>query len=140
MDKNRWNSRFLMIILVLLLMIFPFTPFSRYKSLASPQKVNFNGISAHSISRDLSEIRVAYYNGAGAMPDANLFLPYLFDWMECGITAVRGEDIKNGILGNFDVLVWPGGHYPAYWTEMGLEGKSKIQDFVGAGPLPPKKS
>ena len=81
---------------------------------------------------ELYEIRVALYNGSGAWYDGTLAMEKMFEWMDCIVTTVNGEDIISGCLDGFDVLAWPGGHYPAYW-EVGLEGKSKIQEFISDG-------
>ena len=82
---------------------------------------------------NLSGIRVALYNGSGAWQYDIVAMSNLFEWMGCSVATVRGDDIKSGRLDNFDVLAWPGGYMPGYWEEVGLEGKSKIQDFVSSG-------
>ncbi len=86
-----------------------------------------------SLAHDLSDIQVAFYDGEGAWEYGRVVMINLFEWMGCNITMVRGDDIKKGCLTNFDVLYWPGGHYPAYWDEMGLAGKLAVQEFVQNG-------
>ncbi|MFX1511884.1 MAG: BPL-N domain-containing protein [Promethearchaeota archaeon] len=81
----------------------------------------------------LGNIRIAYYNGNGAWVYDNIVIPNLVDWFGTNLTMVRGEDIKGGILDDFDILIWPGGSYPTYWDELGLEGKAEIQKFVSNG-------
>jgi len=97
--------------------------------------VNFIVLSnpSRSITQDLSDIQVAFYDGEGAWEYGRVVMINLFEWMGCNITMVRGDDIINGCLVNFDVLYWPGGHYPAYWDEMGLAGKLAVQEFVRKG-------
>jgi len=82
---------------------------------------------------DLSNVDVAYYNGDGAWNISETILSNMTEWMGCSFTTVRGQDIQDGCLDDYDVLMWPGGHYPAYWDEVGLEGKAEIQEFVSEG-------
>ena len=82
---------------------------------------------------DLSNVDVAYYNGEGAWDISETILSNMTEWMGCSFTTVRGQDIRNGCLDEYDVLIWPGGHYPAYWGEVGPEGKTEIQKFVSEG-------
>lgn len=77
-------------------------------------------------------IRVAVYNGSGAGRDSSLAQVKMYEWMGCEVTTITGQDILDGCLDNFDLLGYPGGHYPAFW-EIGQEGKRKIQDFVRSG-------
>jgi glutamine amidotransferase-like uncharacterized protein len=82
---------------------------------------------------DLSNVDVAYYNGEGAWGTEEIVLSHMTEWMGCSFTTVRGQDIQDGCLDDYDVLMWPGGHYPAYWEEVGLVGKAEIQEFVSRG-------
>lgn len=83
--------------------------------------------------RRMQDLRVAYYNGDGAWYADDIVIPNLTAWMGCQFSTIRGSDIQAGDLMNFDVLIWPGGHYPAYWEEVGQVGKTKIQEFVTNG-------
>jgi glutamine amidotransferase-like uncharacterized protein len=82
---------------------------------------------------DLTNVKVAYYNGDGAWNASEIILSNMIIWMGCSFTTVRGQDIRDGCLDDYDVLLWPGGHYPAYWGEVGLDGKTEIQEFVSGG-------
>jgi glutamine amidotransferase-like uncharacterized protein len=82
---------------------------------------------------ELSNVQVAYYNGDGAWNVSETILSNMIRWMGCSFTTVRGQDIRDGCLDDYDVLLWPGGHYPAYWGEVGLDGKAEIQEFVSGG-------
>jgi glutamine amidotransferase-like uncharacterized protein len=82
---------------------------------------------------DLSNVHVAYYNGDGAWNVSETIISNMIKWMGCSFTTVRGQDIRDGCLDDYDVLIWPGGHYPAYWGEVGLDGKAEIQEFVSGG-------
>jgi len=82
---------------------------------------------------ELSNVDIAYYNGEGAWLTDEIVLSNMTEWMGCSFTTVRGQDIQGGCLDDYDLLMWPGGHYPAYWDEVGLEGKAEIQEFVSGG-------
>ncbi|MFW9913152.1 MAG: BPL-N domain-containing protein [Candidatus Thorarchaeota archaeon] len=82
---------------------------------------------------ELSNVDIAYYNGEGAWRTDEIVLSNMTKWMGCSFTTVRGQDIQGGCLDDYDLLMWPGGHYPAYWDEVGLEGKAEIQEFVSGG-------
>jgi glutamine amidotransferase-like uncharacterized protein len=82
---------------------------------------------------DLTNVKVAYYNGDGAWNASETILLNMIKCMGCSFTTVRGQDIRDGCLNDYDVLLWPGGHYPAYWEEVGLDGKAEIQEFVSGG-------
>ncbi|MFX1255530.1 MAG: BPL-N domain-containing protein [Promethearchaeota archaeon] len=81
----------------------------------------------------LCDVQVAFYNGSGAGPYVFGATTHFFNWAGCLITNVTGQDIIDGCLENFDILCWPGGHYPAFWDEMGLAGKNAVQNFVQNG-------
>jgi glutamine amidotransferase-like uncharacterized protein len=120
------------IFIALLAMITPIRSFLYFEAQELSPSVDALSYTVHSNNRDLHEIRIAFYNGVGAGGYGKVAAPRLLEWMGCSVTMVSGDDINNDCLNDFDVLVWPGGHYPAYW-EVGLEGKSKIQDFISRG-------
>ncbi|GAJ07082.1 unnamed protein product, partial [marine sediment metagenome] len=78
---------------------------------------------------DLRGIRVALLKWPGAILPA---MKKMFEWMNCTVMMVSANDIKNGCLDNFDVLVCPGGSGSPF-GELGLEGTLKIQDFISGG-------
>ncbi|MFW9943902.1 MAG: BPL-N domain-containing protein [Candidatus Sifarchaeia archaeon] len=84
-------------------------------------------------STDLSNLDVACYHGGGAWENDVVVLSNMVEWMGCSFTTVTGQDIKDGCLEDYDVLMWPGGRYPEYWEAVGLEGKAEIQEFVSGG-------
>jgi glutamine amidotransferase-like uncharacterized protein len=88
---------------------------------------------SHVEDTSLNIVQIAYYNGEGAWGPEEIVLSNMTKLMGCSFTTVRGQDIQDGCLDDYDVLMWPGGHYPAYWDEVGLEGKAKIQEFVSEG-------
>lgn len=82
---------------------------------------------------ELYGTRVALYGGGGAWHDGTVALEKMFEWANCTVTIVNGENIRSGCLDSFNILAFPGGDYPAYWGELGPEGKSKIQEFISDG-------
>jgi len=77
--------------------------------------------------------RVAVYNGLGVWEQGRTAIVKMFEWMNASVTLVYPEDIKNGNLINFDLLVIPGGNADPYNEDIGLDGASKIRDFVSNG-------
>ncbi|MGQ9459719.1 MAG: BPL-N domain-containing protein [Candidatus Bathyarchaeaceae archaeon] len=77
--------------------------------------------------------RVAVYNGPGVWATGRTAIEKMFEWMNASVTLVFPEDIKNGNLVNFDLLVIPGGNADPYNYYIGLDGAQKIRDFVSNG-------
>jgi len=77
--------------------------------------------------------RVAVYNGRGVWASGRTAIENMFKWMNASVTLVYPEDIKNGSLINFDLLVIPGGNAGPYNEDLGLDGASEIRDFVSNG-------
>jgi len=83
---------------------------------------------------DLSGIQVAIYFGSGMDSHSALAMGRAFQWMGCQVEVVDASSIKKGSLDPFDVLACPGGETrPNPWEELGLEGKSKIHEFIKDG-------
>jgi glutamine amidotransferase-like uncharacterized protein len=83
---------------------------------------------------DLAGVRVALYFGRGMDSHSALAVGRAFQWMGCDVEIVNAESIKSGSLNHFDVLTCPGGESrPDPWGELGVEGKSKIQEFIKNG-------
>lgn len=76
---------------------------------------------------------VAVYNGPGVWAYGKIAIVNMFKWMNASVTLVYPDDIKNGRLINFDLLVMPGGNADPYNHYLGADGASKIRDFVGNG-------
>lgn len=78
-----------------------------------------------------SPIRVAIYKGpagsGGKVPDA------LEGYSDIMVQRVSPEDIQNGILSDFDVLIQPGGSGSKQANALGEKGRKAIQNFVHEG-------
>ncbi len=83
---------------------------------------------------DLSGTRVAIYFGPGMDEHSALAMGRAFQWMGCHVDILNADGVKGGSLNSYDVLAIPGGESrPNPWEELGLEGKSRIQKFIGDG-------
>ena len=49
------------------------------------------------------------------------------------LTPVSGEDIRNGALDKFDLIIIPGGSGTGHARAMGKDGVQKVKDFVYSG-------
>jgi glutamine amidotransferase-like uncharacterized protein len=77
--------------------------------------------------------RIAVYNGPGVWAYGKIAVMNMFKWMNASVTLIYSDDIKNGSLINFDLLVMPGGNAGLYNQSLGVDGASKIRDFVANG-------
>jgi glutamine amidotransferase-like uncharacterized protein len=86
------------------------------------------------IRDDLNGIRVGIYFGQGMDEHSALAIGRAFQWMGCHVEIVNDDSIKSASLDKYDVLAFPGGETRPYpWQELGLEGKSKIREFIRRG-------
>lgn len=86
------------------------------------------------IRNDLAGVRAAIFFVNRMDSHSALAMGRAFQWMGCDVELVKAGDILSGCLHNFDVLACPGGESrPDPWGELGLEGKSKIQEFIKGG-------
>jgi glutamine amidotransferase-like uncharacterized protein len=83
---------------------------------------------------DLSGVRVAVYFDHGMDGHSALALGRAFQWMGCDVEIVDAADIKRDRLHGFTVLAFPGGlNDPDPWGDLGLNGKSIVQQFIRDG-------
>ncbi|MHA2309291.1 MAG: BPL-N domain-containing protein [Candidatus Heimdallarchaeaceae archaeon] len=108
----------------LLIFIFCIIPFNLEAKIPSDDPEN----SLH----HLTGVNVALYNSSGAWQYSIKCIQNMLEWAGCISVNISVQDIIDGCLDDFDVLLWPGGDYVSYW-EMGLEGKAAVQDFVSGG-------
>ncbi len=83
---------------------------------------------------DLRGTRAAVFFGRGMDGHSALAIGRAFQWMGCDVDVVDPDDIKRGLLADFDVLAFPGGETdPDPWNELGPAGKAKVQEFIRNG-------
>ena len=75
--------------------------------------------------------RVALYGDKGAAPQS--FPPLLKDVPDIKFKVINGQQIREGILDNFDMILLPGGTGKGQGDSMGPEGVQKLKDFIASG-------
>jgi len=83
---------------------------------------------------DLTGINVAIYEGVtdeqSSSFSSRTALFWMFRWMNATVVVVTAEDIRNGILDDYDIVAVPGGWAWAYFQDLGTLGVTKIRQFV----------
>ena len=87
----------------------------------------------HAELSDLSGVNVAIYNGTGVMISSRIALTKMFGWTGASVVNATASQIRDGFLNDYDILVVPGGSEGTANTDLGSEGKEKVQDFVYNG-------
>jgi glutamine amidotransferase-like uncharacterized protein len=87
---------------------------------------------------DLSDVKVALYEGYTSYFDprcneSKTALTHMFEWMNTSVTIVNAEEIRNGILWNFELFAIPEGLGPTLESRLGEEAMDCIRDWVSAG-------
>jgi len=78
-------------------------------------------------------VRVAVYNDRGAMPSSSLALRNMFRWMNAEANYVNSTDIQQGVLDDYDIVVFPGGASNDYSNYLSTTGRNVVRDFVAKG-------
>ncbi len=78
-------------------------------------------------------VRVAVYNGRGAMPSGSTALLNMFRWMNAEANYVNSTEIQQGVLDEYDIVVFPGGSSYDYHTYLGTVGRNAVIDFIAGG-------
>ncbi len=78
-------------------------------------------------------VRVAVYNGRGAMPSGSTALLNMFRWMNAEANYVNSTEIQQGVLDEYDIIVFPGGSSFDYHTYLGTVGRNAVIDFIAGG-------
>ncbi len=78
-------------------------------------------------------VRVAVYNDRGAMPSSSLALLNMFRWMGAEANYVNATEVQQGVLDDYDIIVFPGGDSYDYNTQLGTTGRYAVVDFVARG-------
>ena len=80
------------------------------------------------------KIRTAFYIDKGARGGGVANLARLLSYSpQIEMTMVMGEDLRKGVLKNFDMVVMPGGSSELEMKSMGPEGVKALQDFIRKG-------
>ncbi len=82
---------------------------------------------------DLTGVKVAVYNGVGVMGSSRIALHRMFEWMNATVANVTAAEILDAGLGDYDILVIPGGSETTCSDEFESEGQQIIKDFVTQG-------
>jgi len=78
-------------------------------------------------------VRVAVYNDRGAMPSSATALLNMFLWMNAEANYVNSTEIQQGVLDEYDIVVFPGGSSFDYHTYLGTIGRSAVRNFITGG-------
>jgi len=78
-------------------------------------------------------VRVAVYNDSGVLPDSATALLNMFRWMHAEANFVNATEIQQGVLDDYDIVVFPGGPAPEYSATLGTVGRDAVIDFVADG-------
>jgi glutamine amidotransferase-like uncharacterized protein len=78
-------------------------------------------------------VRVAVYNGRGVLPSSAIALLNMFRWMNAEANYVNNTDIQQGVLDEYDIIVFPGGGATDYSLYLETTGRTAVIDFVAGG-------
>ena len=80
-----------------------------------------------------NEVKVAVYNGPGAVGIEVTALENMFEWMGYQVSVVNQNFVLGDGLSRYDIIVFPGGNPEVYGNEIGETGMEKIRNYVAAG-------
>ena len=78
-------------------------------------------------------VRVAIYNGSGVLPSSAVALLNMFRWMHAEANYVNHTEIQQGVLDEYDFVVFPGGSAYEYSSCLGTIGRNAVLDFITEG-------
>lgn len=81
-----------------------------------------------------NKIRVALFDDKGANP-RNLLVAALETAPDMSFSMINGEELREGELKGFDVLLVPGGSAQRESLSMQAEGRNEVRRFVGEGGI-----
>ncbi len=76
--------------------------------------------------------RLAVYGDKGA-PGFKHFPPLLKDAPDIQVEVINGQQMREGVLDKFDLVLLPGGSGRGQGDSMGPEGVGKLKEFVASG-------
>lgn len=92
----------------------------------------FSGFGADAQGRP-AEVRIAVYSDVGAGPAVGDLLSVLERADGLHVEKVAAEAVRNGVLGDFAVLIHPGGSGSKQGKQLGEEGREAVRSFVRRG-------
>ena len=78
-------------------------------------------------------VRVAVYNDYRVLPSSASALLNMFRWMNAEANYINSTEIQQGVLDEYDIVVFPGGPAYDYSTSLGIAGRNAVSDFVAGG-------
>lgn len=90
-------------------------------------------VFASFVSAGEKSLNVALYHGAGASKGVSILEKALNKYKDLKIQLVTAEDIANGCLKNFDVVIHPGGSGGGQGKALGEKGREEERKFVRNG-------
>jgi glutamine amidotransferase-like uncharacterized protein len=78
-------------------------------------------------------VRIAVYNDHGVLSHSATALLNMFRWMNAETNYVNSTEILQGVLDEYDIVVFPGGPAYDYSISLGTVGMNAIRDFVAGG-------
>ncbi|MFW9850335.1 MAG: BPL-N domain-containing protein [Candidatus Thorarchaeota archaeon] len=83
---------------------------------------------------DLTGVRVAVWGETQNMVvSSGIALYAMFEWMNATVEYVFAEDIRAGVLDNYDLLAMPGGQIPSYYNALDDDGIANIKQWIAEG-------
>ncbi len=85
---------------------------------------------------DLVNVRVAIIGFHGRQSNNNgsaIALQYMYEWMNASVEVIDGLDVQNGILFQFDLVIFPAANPNAYCRELTPLGIERVRQFVALG-------
>ncbi|MBE0526535.1 MAG: hypothetical protein IH631_06300 [Candidatus Thorarchaeota archaeon] len=78
-------------------------------------------------------VRVAVYKDSGVLPDSASALLNMFRWMNAEANYVNATEIQQGVLDDYDIVVFPSGPANEYSGTLGIAGRNAVRNFVARG-------
>ncbi len=83
--------------------------------------------------RRTGQVRVGVYCDVGAGPSHKDLLKALQKFEDVSVRKLMADDIRNGALGDIDVLIQPGGSGGGQGRHLGENGRETIRSFIREG-------
>lgn len=79
------------------------------------------------------QIKIALYNGEGAVQMEVTALENMFEWMGYEVTKVNSNLVLGDGISRYDIVVFPGGSPSQYASDLGESGLQKIREYIEGG-------